>query len=657
MPKTQQQSPDKAPAHPTQDLKPLVEPDKHGGPMRMARAIDMAAQPQTTAPGRARVMATLQRSLGNMRAGNLMSAPIQTKLTVNTPGDAYEQEANRVAEQVMRTPEPQLQRVCTACEEEEKLQRNGEGAGGDAAPPIVHEVLRSTGYALDPTTRAFMEPRLGHDFGRVRVHTDARAAESAGAVNALAYTVGSDVVFGAGQYQPNTDTGRQLLAHELSHTIQQGAAVQRLAQPGQTNVATTTMHNMPPTIQRAMGFEFQVTGANVITTNQGRLFPSKFPNKKKGLDEFFHKGKTGVELQTDTGSVLEFQTNPFRRWSELNGQIQEAVNIVGEIKAKTFTFSEEKHFKDKKLLATGEQLEVMIQDPSFEARIQSTEGLALSQYGSLLKEHEETKFVNPVIDSAQKILDDAKKANKKIKPTTRLDNLLSFLEVIVNYIKRAQNRVWDTTRAGPVKETFRLMSRISFSSMFRQLLNADEQTLFKQILQRGAIPKELGIAGKDQLFIAGYWGHIDNMWALFQNGKIWALAPEDKHPIYDCSNKGAAPSGIDKTKCYNKVPGSAITIDAWLKSIVSAERDALSPPHRGSESMGKLKVATKDVEKGLAIFETRHYENRKQDQPASQWVDFAEDLFAQAAMCRPRPGTGTDLIYDGKKQFDPKKCP
>lgn len=88
-------------------------------------------------------------------------------------------------------------------------------------PPIVHEVLRSPGQPLDAATRAFFEPRFGHDFSRVRVHTDAKAAESARAVNALAYTVGRDVVFGTGQYMPKTVAGHSLLAHELTHVVQQ----------------------------------------------------------------------------------------------------------------------------------------------------------------------------------------------------------------------------------------------------------------------------------------------------------------------------------------------------------------------------------------------------------------------------------------------------
>src|SRR5947209_19412146 len=87
--------------------------------------------------------------------------------------------------------------------------------------PLVSDVLHSPGQPLDTTTRAFMEPRFGHDFSGVRVHTDAKAAESARAVNALAYTVGRDVVFGAGQYSSTTHDGRKLMAHELTHVIQQ----------------------------------------------------------------------------------------------------------------------------------------------------------------------------------------------------------------------------------------------------------------------------------------------------------------------------------------------------------------------------------------------------------------------------------------------------
>src|SRR5687767_952665 len=86
------------------------------------------------------------------------------------------------------------------------------------APSIVHEVLRSPGQPLDSATRELMEPRFNHDFSRVKIHVDARAAESAQAVGALAYTVGQHVVFADGHYQPTDQEGRRLLAHELAHT-------------------------------------------------------------------------------------------------------------------------------------------------------------------------------------------------------------------------------------------------------------------------------------------------------------------------------------------------------------------------------------------------------------------------------------------------------
>jgi Domain of unknown function (DUF4157) len=123
---------------------------------------------------------------------------------------------------------------CEACRKkrEDTLQRAAISSPPvGEAPPIVHEVLRSPGQPLDAQTRAFMEPRFGHDFSGVRVYMDTKAAESAWAVNALAYTVGRDVVFGAGQYAPGTSEGRRLIAHELAHTIQQAPVTKPALRP------------------------------------------------------------------------------------------------------------------------------------------------------------------------------------------------------------------------------------------------------------------------------------------------------------------------------------------------------------------------------------------------------------------------------------------
>ena len=120
---------------------------------------------------------------------------------------------------------------CTSCrkENETTLQRSAVnhdsvGSAESDVPPIVHDVLQTPGQPLDPNTRAFMEPRFGHDFSRVRVHTDAQAAESTHAVDALAYTVGQDIVLGDEHSRPQSLAGYALIAHELTHTIQQKTA-------------------------------------------------------------------------------------------------------------------------------------------------------------------------------------------------------------------------------------------------------------------------------------------------------------------------------------------------------------------------------------------------------------------------------------------------
>ncbi len=196
---------------------------------------------------------------------------LQPKLVVGAPDDKYEQEAERVAEQVMRMPEPRIQRVCPECEEELQrepreeeeeeeetlqtkplaeqitplVQRQSEpmeeeeeeeeeeetlqtkttsGQPPTVSPSLQNRItaLQGGGKPLPHSERAFFEPRFGADFSQVRVHTDSQAAETARAVNARAFTLGRDIVFGTGQYQPSASEGRQLLAHELTHFIQQG---------------------------------------------------------------------------------------------------------------------------------------------------------------------------------------------------------------------------------------------------------------------------------------------------------------------------------------------------------------------------------------------------------------------------------------------------
>ncbi len=111
---------------------------------------------------------------------------------------------------------------CSDCKKKDPLRRKATcSADVQGVPSIVHDVLRSPGQPLEPGARTFFDTRFGHDFSGVRIHADSSAAESARAVNALAYTVGQQIVFGSGQFQPESTGGKHLLAHELAHVVQQ----------------------------------------------------------------------------------------------------------------------------------------------------------------------------------------------------------------------------------------------------------------------------------------------------------------------------------------------------------------------------------------------------------------------------------------------------
>jgi len=179
---------------------------------------------------------------------------IQTKLKIGEAGDKYEQEADRIADEVMRMPEPSIQRQVELEEEEEEtlqakptisqitpiIQRQVEpeeeekeeiiqtkqvACQSSAVTPSFEAKTQSLqhggGRPLPPNTRAFMEPRFGHDFSKVRIHTDPKAARLAYSLNAKAFTMGKDIVFAKGSFDQNSLIGKSLLAHELTHYIQQ----------------------------------------------------------------------------------------------------------------------------------------------------------------------------------------------------------------------------------------------------------------------------------------------------------------------------------------------------------------------------------------------------------------------------------------------------
>ncbi|MDT7543556.1 MAG: hypothetical protein QOE33_3460 [Acidobacteriota bacterium] len=160
---------------------------------------------------------------------------VQAKLRVSSPEDQFEREADQTAESVLRSPMRDGARDAeSVAASSESILRSIRPTGSATAHGVptnenaqarITDVIGGVGHPLPAPVRAFMEPRFGQDFGGVRVHTDARAAESARAVNAHAYTVGDNVVFAHAQYAPETTAGRRLLAHELTHVLQQRAGL------------------------------------------------------------------------------------------------------------------------------------------------------------------------------------------------------------------------------------------------------------------------------------------------------------------------------------------------------------------------------------------------------------------------------------------------
>lgn len=161
------------------------------------------------------------------------------KLSIGQANDVYEQEADRTADLLVRMPEPQQKlpgpEGFSVEPPTQRLDRNSPSAGSPGlavAPEVESQIhgLQGGGNPLPETVRSFFEPRFGHNFSDVRIHTGQRATAAANAVNAQAFTLDSDIVFGSNQYAPQTSHGKHLLAHELTHVVQQDAAPQGLAQ-------------------------------------------------------------------------------------------------------------------------------------------------------------------------------------------------------------------------------------------------------------------------------------------------------------------------------------------------------------------------------------------------------------------------------------------
>ncbi len=188
-----------------------------------------------TAPTRApKPPQCLPRGAGKLTWDLCKTAVFAPNLAIGRVDDPLEEEADRIAEEITAVVYPknaiaaaplQLSRTCADCaEKDERLQKKAAPLSeptAEYAPGVVHEAISSPGQPLEASARAYFEPRFAHDFSRVQIQCNNVADKAAVAVNAKAFTVGSHVVFAEGQYLPRTQAGKRLLAHELTHVVQQ----------------------------------------------------------------------------------------------------------------------------------------------------------------------------------------------------------------------------------------------------------------------------------------------------------------------------------------------------------------------------------------------------------------------------------------------------
>jgi Domain of unknown function (DUF4157) len=205
----------------------------------------ISAQPQVVSNTAGQVMPAQEPLKQDNDKEALQGIFIQRKLTIGAVDDPLEQEADAMADKVMRMPEqPFVQRKCARCDEEEKVQRSPlaasitpfiqakGGDGGTASDTVTQRInaTRGSGSSMDMPTQSFMESRFGTDFSNVKIHTGDYAVQMSRELNAQAFTVGSDIYFNSGKYNPLSESGKHLLAHELTHTVQQGQGITRRVQ-------------------------------------------------------------------------------------------------------------------------------------------------------------------------------------------------------------------------------------------------------------------------------------------------------------------------------------------------------------------------------------------------------------------------------------------
>ncbi len=366
--------------------------------------------------------------------------------------------------------------------------------------------------------------------------------------------------------------------------------------------------------------KFEIQTRNRIWRNDAKT--ASLLERKYGPDDFLVE-KKGVRLESETGGVLEFETEWFRTWPKLKEAIEKAGKMTDDMNKaasakhettrKAFPFNIDhlrkgskreiaQGFWDKKpgmegdkepILRAGEELEVEIIDVAWNAGIQSSESFLLEYYESFLRQHEWPFYRDGTLTYAKAILD---AANTGGMTATELGKIRSFLQIIVNYIMRGQggkesedSGAFSDVDGMPPKQAFTLMSRSNFASMYKVLLTEKDRRLFETIVKNDSVLEKMGLDRKSPVFIKGYG-----------------------------------------TKKHEPGP----TVHEWLAGIVR-NVDLLSVRSgKGlSAAMGRYNVETRKGKKDrwLVKFETRNTTIGTTGIEAKDWVQYASKLFDLAS--------------------------
>jgi hypothetical protein len=264
------------------------------------RAARLMRKSDSDSPRRARIMNDMQQTTGTTRISRMFGEAIQPKLTLNTPGDVYEQEAEHVSNHVMRMSDHASDKwpACGQKATDDMVHRQPESSEQPGINPEVESQIhqmRGSGQPLPPSVRRSFEPRFGEDFSKVRVHTGPDASYVARQLNARAFTIGRDVMFAAGQYAPETAEGEKLLAHELTHVVQQGGGER-------TKISREPAGDV---VQRPAGPEQTLQDKYKITIESG--------NKNWSKDDLGYLESALARLSKKEAAVLEGYR--FIRWT------------------------------------------------------------------------------------------------------------------------------------------------------------------------------------------------------------------------------------------------------------------------------------------------------------------------------------------------------